>query len=124
MSTVAEARTLQNFVAGSFVDASGGSSLEDRDPATGELAALVPLSGAEDVDAAVAAARTAQPDWRAVPPQERARSVLALRELLVSHRAELSALVCADMGKTLADAKARSAAASSRSSRRRPRRTC
>ena len=104
MATAAEARTLQNFVGGSFVDAATDATLEDRDPATGELAARIPLSGATDVDAAVRAARQAQPGWREVPPQERARHVLALRDVLVRHRDELGALVTADMGKTLADA--------------------
>ena len=104
MATAAEARTLQNFIGGSFVDAAADSTLEDRDPATGELAARIPLSGAADVDAAVRAARQAQPAWREVPPQERARHVLALRDALGRHRDELTALVTADMGKTLADA--------------------
>src|SRR4051794_1620830 len=104
MATAAEARTLQNYIAGSWRDAGTGEVLEDRDPATGELAARVPLSGAADVDAAVRAARDAQPGWRLVSPQERARAVLALRDALVRNRQEISALVTADMGKTLADA--------------------
>ncbi len=104
MATTAEARTLRNFVGGAFVDAATEQTLEDRDPATGRLAARVPLSGAADVDAAVRSARQAQPGWRAVPPQERARAMLALRDELVAHRDELAALVTADMGKTLADA--------------------
>jgi len=104
MATTAEARTLQNYVAGRWVDAAAGDALDDRDPATGALAARVPLSGATDVDAAVRAARDAQPAWREVPPQERARAVLALRDALVRNRQEITALVTADMGKTLADA--------------------
>src|SRR5882672_6058606 len=104
MATAAEARTLRNFIGGSFVDAAADGTLDDRDPATGELAALVPLSGGADVDAAVRAARQAQPAWREVPPQDRARHVLALRDALLRHRDELTALVTADMGKTLSDA--------------------
>jgi malonate-semialdehyde dehydrogenase (acetylating) / methylmalonate-semialdehyde dehydrogenase len=104
MATAAEARTLQNYIAGEWRDAATSEALEDRDPATGELAARVPLSGAGDVDAAVRAARAAQPAWREVPPQERARHVLALRDALVRNRQEITALVTADMGKTLADA--------------------
>jgi malonate-semialdehyde dehydrogenase (acetylating) / methylmalonate-semialdehyde dehydrogenase len=104
MATAAEARTLKNYIGGSFVDAATSETLEDRDPATGELTARVPLSGATDVDAAVRAAREAQPAWREVPPQERARAVLTLRDALLTHRQELTALVTADMGKTLADA--------------------
>jgi malonate-semialdehyde dehydrogenase (acetylating) / methylmalonate-semialdehyde dehydrogenase len=104
MATAAEARTLQNYIAGEWRDAATGETLEDRDPATGELAAQVPLSGAGEVDAAVQAARAAQPAWREVSPQERARAVLALRDALMRNRQELTALVTADMGKTLADA--------------------
>src|SRR2546421_12661855 len=104
MATAAEARTLQNFIAGEWRDAGTSEALEDRDPATGELTARVPLSGSDDVDQAVAAARAAQPGWREVAPQQRARAVLALRDVLIRHRQELPALVTADMGKTLADA--------------------
>jgi malonate-semialdehyde dehydrogenase (acetylating) / methylmalonate-semialdehyde dehydrogenase len=104
MATAAEARTLQNHVGGRWTAASAESTLEDRDPATGELTAYVPLSGADDVELAVAAAREAQPGWRETPPQERARRVLALRDALVEHRQELAALVTSDMGKTLSDA--------------------
>jgi malonate-semialdehyde dehydrogenase (acetylating)/methylmalonate-semialdehyde dehydrogenase len=104
MATAAEARTLQNYIAGQWRDAEASDALEDRDPATGELIARVPLSGRTDVDAAVQAARDAQPAWREVSPQERARAVLALRDALLRHRQEVTALVTADMGKTLADA--------------------
>ena len=104
MATAAEARTLQNFVGGSFVDATVEATLEDRDPATGELAARVPLSGPRTSTRRSRAARQAQPAWREVSPPERARDLLALRDVLVRHRDELAALVTADMGKTLADA--------------------
>ncbi|MBM3666714.1 MAG: CoA-acylating methylmalonate-semialdehyde dehydrogenase [Actinobacteria bacterium] len=104
MSTVAEVQTLPNFIGGGFREAAVDSTLEDRDPATGELAAYVPLSGAADVDQAVRAAREAFPAWRGTPPQQRARAVMALREALDEHRDELGALVTADMGKTLDDA--------------------
>jgi malonate-semialdehyde dehydrogenase (acetylating)/methylmalonate-semialdehyde dehydrogenase len=82
----------------------GVEAIADVDPATGQTAATVPLSGAAEVDAAVVAARAAQPAWREVSPQRRARAVLALREQLLARREELTALVTADMGKALADA--------------------
>jgi malonate-semialdehyde dehydrogenase (acetylating)/methylmalonate-semialdehyde dehydrogenase len=102
-ATVATAR-LRNYVGGSWAEVDGVGTLDDVEPATGEVAALVPLSGATEVRAAAEAARAAQPGWRAVPPQQRARAVLALREGLIARREELAALVTADMGKTLADA--------------------
>jgi malonate-semialdehyde dehydrogenase (acetylating)/methylmalonate-semialdehyde dehydrogenase len=95
---------LRNYVGGEWVEVEGVETLEDVNPASGETVAEVPLSGPAEVDAAVAAARAAQPGWREVPPQQRARALLALREELLRRRKELVALVTADMGKTLADA--------------------
>jgi malonate-semialdehyde dehydrogenase (acetylating)/methylmalonate-semialdehyde dehydrogenase len=95
-----------NHIGGRWVRASAQDALEDRDPATGELLARVPLSAAADVDSAVAAARAAQPGWQAVPVTGRARALLALRASLLAHRRELALLVARDMGKTLADADA------------------
>ena len=99
-----EARTLRNYAGGQWREAAAGETLEDVDPATGEPRSLVPLSGAADVDAAVAAARGAQPEWRAVAPQRRARAVMALREALWDQRDDLARLVTEDMGKALDDA--------------------
>ena len=95
---------LANYVGGAWRPADGVDTLDDVDPVRGAVTALVPLSGARQVREAVEAARAAQPEWREVPPQRRARAVLALREELVRRREELVALVSADMGKTLADA--------------------
>jgi malonate-semialdehyde dehydrogenase (acetylating)/methylmalonate-semialdehyde dehydrogenase len=95
---------LANYVGGMWRPADGVATLDDVDPVSGETTALVPLSGPKQVREAVEAARAAQPAWRDVPPQRRARAVLALREGLLARREELVALVSADMGKTLADA--------------------
>jgi malonate-semialdehyde dehydrogenase (acetylating) / methylmalonate-semialdehyde dehydrogenase len=95
---------LANYIGGEWRSADGVDAIPDVDPASGETVATVPLSGAAEVDAAVAAARGAQPGWREVSPQRRARAVLALREELLRRREELTALVTADMGKTLPDA--------------------
>jgi malonate-semialdehyde dehydrogenase (acetylating)/methylmalonate-semialdehyde dehydrogenase len=99
-----EMRVLENYIGGEWREAEGVETLEDVDPATSEIVARVPLSGATEVRAAVEAARRAQPGWRDVPPQRRARAVLALRDGLLARREELVELVSADMGKTLADA--------------------
>src|SRR5688500_8114311 len=97
-------RTLANHVGGAWREATGSETLLSRDPATAEPLARVPLSSAADVDAAVAAARAAFPEWRATSPVVRARAVMALRETLVAHRDELARIVHADMGKPPADA--------------------
>ena len=96
---------LGNYVGGEFVEVDPSRErLDDRNPATGELLASVPLSGAAEVEAAVAAARAALPGWRATSPLVRARAVMRLREVLDAHRDELARIVTTDMGKTLDDA--------------------
>jgi malonate-semialdehyde dehydrogenase (acetylating) / methylmalonate-semialdehyde dehydrogenase len=107
MSTVEETAvaTLHNYAGGEWVEPQGVETLDDIDPATGEVAVRVPLSGAGDVDTAVRAAREAQPGWRATPPQRRARAVMALREALWENHEELARLVTTDMGKTIDDAR-------------------
>jgi malonate-semialdehyde dehydrogenase (acetylating)/methylmalonate-semialdehyde dehydrogenase len=100
-----EARALSNFVAGSWTAAGDAAEfLTDLNPATGQPLARVPLSGAADVERAVAAAGAAQPAWRATSPQARARALMNLRQVLDAQRDELAAIVTADMGKTLPDA--------------------
>jgi malonate-semialdehyde dehydrogenase (acetylating) / methylmalonate-semialdehyde dehydrogenase len=99
-----EVRALGNYVGGEWRDAEGVETLPDVDPVSGEVVVEVPLSGADEVREAVETARAAQPVWRDVPPQRRARAVLALRAGLLARREELVALVSADMGKALADA--------------------
>jgi malonate-semialdehyde dehydrogenase (acetylating) / methylmalonate-semialdehyde dehydrogenase len=98
------ATALRNFVAGAWIEVDAAETLTDRDPATGEVLATVPLSGAAAVATAAAAAKAAQREWREVPPQVRARHLMKLRQVLDAHRDELAALVTRDMGKTLPDA--------------------
>jgi malonate-semialdehyde dehydrogenase (acetylating)/methylmalonate-semialdehyde dehydrogenase len=104
MATREAAARLANYVDGMWRPADAVATVDDVDPASGETAALVPLSGAAQVRDAVGAAREALPSWRAVPPQQRARALMELRNGLEARREELVALVSADMGKTLADA--------------------
>jgi malonate-semialdehyde dehydrogenase (acetylating)/methylmalonate-semialdehyde dehydrogenase len=100
------AADLRNFIAGEWVNANTAERLDDVDPATGALLARVPLSGADDVDAAVRAARAALPAWRATSPIARARALMTLRDALLEHQDEIAELVTLDMGKTLDDARA------------------
>jgi malonate-semialdehyde dehydrogenase (acetylating)/methylmalonate-semialdehyde dehydrogenase len=100
------ARALENYVGGAWTPARASETLAVENPATGELLARVPLSNADDVDAAVRAARAALPAWRDVNAIERARRLFALREQLVARQEDLARSVTREMGKTLADARA------------------
>jgi len=101
-----EILVLANHIGGAWAPSGARDALDDRDPATGDLLARVPLSTAGDVDTAVTAARAGATAWRATSPLRRARAVMALREVLNAHRDEVAELVARDMGKTLADATA------------------
>jgi malonate-semialdehyde dehydrogenase (acetylating)/methylmalonate-semialdehyde dehydrogenase len=101
------ARILKNYIGGAWVAPQAPvGSREVVNPATGETIATVPLSGAADVDAAVAAARAAFPGWRSTPSIERARMLFSLREKLLRDADRLARSVTTEMGKTLPDARA------------------
>ena len=73
-------------------------------PATGEAARAVRLGTAADVQAAVDAARAAQPAWGEMPPLRRARVMNAFLALLNQHRDTLAAMITAEHGKVFSDA--------------------
>ncbi|HTU97496.1 MAG TPA: aldehyde dehydrogenase family protein, partial [Solirubrobacteraceae bacterium] len=100
-------RLLDNYIAGRWTPAQAATEVLDvTNPSTGETLARVPLSGRADLDAAVAAARAALPEWRAVSTIARARKLFELRERLVARQEELARAVTTEMGKTIADASA------------------
>ncbi len=73
-------------------------------PATGAVARQVLLASAADVNAAVAAAKAAQPAWGALPPLRRARVMNAFLALMNQHRDTLAAMITAEHGKVFTDA--------------------
>jgi aldehyde dehydrogenase (NAD+) len=84
--------------------AADGRTFETFDPATGGVIASIPHAGAEDVDAAVRAARRAFDDgpWtRKLSAAERGRRILALAELVEAHADELAEIESLDNGKPL-----------------------
>jgi len=70
-------------------------------PATGEKLAELPVAGPADVDAAVAAARAAQPAWGALPGAERARVLRRAAAILREHNDALAELETRDTGKPI-----------------------
>jgi len=95
----AQRTKLQNFIDGELVHAADGVTEEVVNPANGETIAEMPLSGEEDVNRAVAAAKEAFPGWAATRPGERAAALIALADKLEEHAEELSDLEAADAGK-------------------------
>ncbi|MGH2855934.1 MAG: CoA-acylating methylmalonate-semialdehyde dehydrogenase [Solirubrobacteraceae bacterium] len=100
-------RLIDNYIGGRWTPAQATAEpLDVVNPASGRTLARVPLSGAADVDAAVAAARAALPEWRAVSTIARARKLFELRERLAARHEEMAQSVTAEMGKTIGDARA------------------
>jgi malonate-semialdehyde dehydrogenase (acetylating)/methylmalonate-semialdehyde dehydrogenase len=96
---------VRNYVGGTFAQA-GGDSLDVFDPRAGAVIARVGMSGAEDVDAAVQAARAAFPGWSTTPIKERSQVFYRYRSLLERRLEELAALVSEENGKVLSEATA------------------
>src|SRR6478735_3119882 len=99
---MSELRTLRNFVDGKFVDAIDGRTMDVVDPATGEVYATAPLSGADDVDAAMAAAANAFETWRDTTPAERQRLLLKIADAFEARADDLVAAECRNTGKPVA----------------------
>jgi len=100
-----------SYVGGEAAPAASGEWLDKLRPADGRLLCRVARSGAEDVAAAVAAARAAQPAWAERTPVERGEIVRELALLLREHRKELSEIVVEETGKPLELARAETDAA-------------
>ncbi|MFF8644505.1 aldehyde dehydrogenase family protein [Streptomyces sp. NPDC015345] len=89
------------YIDGTWRPAAGTDMITVVDPADEQPLGQVPAGTAEDVDAAVRAARAALPDWAATPPAERAALIGALRDRLVARKDEIAATVTAELGAPL-----------------------
>ncbi len=97
-------RTLMNYIGGTWMDASAREFFPVMNPSIGRQIAAVPLSSSADVDAAVKAARAAQPGWAATPIKERVQVFFRYKRLMEDHLKDLAALVHEENGKILGEA--------------------
>ncbi len=93
-----------HVIGGQVVAGTSGRRQAVYNPATGAVTRQVALAGAAEVDAAVAAARAAWPDWANLPPLRRARILNVFLGLLNEHRDTLAAMITAEHGKVFTDA--------------------
>ncbi|MEV6737697.1 aldehyde dehydrogenase family protein [Streptomyces sp. NPDC051104] len=89
------------YIDGDWRPAVGADTIEVVNPADEQVIGRVPAGTAEDVDAAVRAARAAFPDWAATAPAERAARLAALRDVLVARKDEIAETVTAELGSPL-----------------------
>jgi len=95
---------LTHWINGKHVEGTSGRFGDVYNPATGEVAAQVPLASTAELNAAVEAAKAAFPDWAATPPLTRARIMFKYKTLIEENADRLAALITAEHGKVLSDA--------------------
>jgi malonate-semialdehyde dehydrogenase (acetylating) / methylmalonate-semialdehyde dehydrogenase len=104
MTTNTSETVARQLIDGEFL-AGAGTAEDVFDPATGRVLAVVRHSTTAEVDAAVRAAAAAFPSWADTPVPDRAEVMFRYKVLLERHADELAALVTAENGKTLAEAR-------------------
>ncbi len=96
---------VKNYIGGEWLDARAGETLESLNPATGEVLATAPKGSAEDMNAAVEAAREAYKSWRLTPAPRRGEILYRVAEVLKAHKEDLARLLTQEMGKVIAEAR-------------------
>jgi malonate-semialdehyde dehydrogenase (acetylating)/methylmalonate-semialdehyde dehydrogenase len=104
MTTTAGVQTLKNYIGGRWVESTSGKTEIVPNPATGEILAYVPISGREDLNEAVKAAKEAFKTWSKTPVPRRARILFKYQQLLVEHWEELARLITLENGKSYNEA--------------------
>jgi malonate-semialdehyde dehydrogenase (acetylating)/methylmalonate-semialdehyde dehydrogenase len=103
-TSATEPGRVSHWINGRPVEGTSGRRGDVYDPATGALARHVDFASADEVDAAVAAARAAFPGWRATSLSKRTDILFKIRNIVDVHRHELAAHLTAEHGKVPSDA--------------------
>jgi len=99
---VPEAKAYNNFINGEWVPCKSGRTFENRNPAdTREVVGIFQKSDADDVNAAVAAAKEAYKKWRLVPAPRRAEILFRVGKMLIDKKEDFSQEMTREMGKIL-----------------------
>jgi succinate-semialdehyde dehydrogenase/glutarate-semialdehyde dehydrogenase len=101
------------LLAGAWVGADGGGTLEVDNPATGATVGTVPNMGAAETRRAIAAANAALPGWRARTGKERAAILRRWFDLIMANQEDLATIMTAEQGKPLTESRGEIAYAAS-----------
>ncbi len=82
----------------------GAGTLDVINPATGRILTAAPRADRSQLEEAVAAAKTAFPDWSAKPLRERGALLVELAEALEAEQSTFAHLLTEEQGKPLSDA--------------------
>ncbi len=94
-----------HFIAGDFHRSRGGGTFAVMNPARDTLLARVAEGTADDIDAAVNAARAAFPAWAALPGHDRARYLYAIARTIQKRERFLAVLETVDNGKPIRESR-------------------
>ncbi|KAK4500392.1 hypothetical protein PRZ48_008581 [Zasmidium cellare] len=86
------------FINGSFI---ARDTFDLHSPYSGELVGKISEATVEDVDAAVAAAKAAQPAWAALSPQQRGKPLAKLAQMIEDATPELARLDALSLGRPI-----------------------
>lgn len=94
-----------NYINGEWVKSSSGEWFDNVNPAdTTDIVGRFPASNADDVDAAIAAAKNAAIRWRRTPAPKRAEILFNLGEILRANKDDFTQQMTREMGKVLKEA--------------------
>ncbi|SMY09336.1 NAD-dependent succinate-semialdehyde dehydrogenase [Flavimaricola marinus] len=88
-----------------WIDADPATGIAVKNPATGEVIGHVPKLGAAETREAIEAAEAARHGWAARTAKERSQILRRWFELMMEHQDDLGAILTAEQGKPLAEAK-------------------
>ena len=97
--------TLTHYAGGTHLAAHSTRTSPVYDPATGAVAAQLPLADATDARRVIDDAAAAAPAWGERSASDRAQVLFKFRELCLAHRDEIARLISNEHGKVLADAR-------------------
>lgn len=98
-------KPISHFINGQENPGTGERTQPVYNPATGEISAHLRLANRDDLDTTVAAAKKAAESWSQTSLAKRTTVLFKFRELVSAHVDELAALITAEHGKVLSDAK-------------------
>ena len=93
------------FINNEFVTSRDSSTIETQNPATGRILATVSSAQRGDVDAAVAAAKSALPGWKSLSPARRGQLLTRLADLIERDTDDLALLEAVDAGILIGESK-------------------
>ena len=104
LSEVAAHPTVAHWINGKPAPSTSGRTGSIYNPATGEIIGQVAFASSEEVDQAVASAKSAFVTWRSTPLSRRAEIMFRLRELIAQNRQRIAEILTRENGKTTSDA--------------------